>query len=87
MRLTPWIETPPGRRGATGPLPLAPPLAVGGCAGGTQPGANHGTKSGGQGAQSCWEQIRLDYPAFTYSGINSTTSPLPPVAVEYNDAP
>jgi hypothetical protein len=57
------------------------------CSGGSQPGANHVTKSGGQGAQSCWEQIRLDYSAFSYSGVNGTTSPLPAVAVEYNDTP
>jgi hypothetical protein len=57
------------------------------CSGGTQPAANHVTKSGGQGAQSCWEQIRLDYAAFTFSGASGTSSPLPPVAVEYNDTP
>jgi hypothetical protein len=57
------------------------------CSGGTQPAANHATKSGGQGAQSCWEQIRLDYPGFTYSGVNGTSSPLPPLEVEYNDTP
>lgn len=57
------------------------------CSGGSLPAANHTVKSGGQGAQSCWEQIRLDYPAFSFSGANGTTSPLPPVAVEYNDTP
>ena len=57
------------------------------CSGGSQPSANHVTKSGGQGAQSCWEQIRLDYPGFGYSGVNGTSSPLPALEVEYNDTP
>ena len=57
------------------------------CSGGSQPSPNHVPKGGGQGAQSCWEQIRLDYPSFLFSGISSTSSPLPPLEVEYNDAP
>jgi len=57
------------------------------CSGGTLPNANHVTKNGGQGAQSCWEQIKLDYPSFNYGGINSTSSPTPSLAVEYNDTP
>jgi hypothetical protein len=57
------------------------------CSGGDQPSANHVTKSGGQGAQSCWQQIKVDYANFSYGGINTTASPLPPVAVEYNDTP
>jgi hypothetical protein len=57
------------------------------CSGGPLPAANHSTKSGGQGATSCWEQILRDYPAFTFSGVSSTTSPTPPLEVEYNDTP
>ena len=57
------------------------------CSGGSLPSANHMTKSGGQGAQSCWEQIRADYANFSYAGVNGTPSPLPPVAVEYTDTP
>ena len=57
------------------------------CSGGSLPSANHVTKNGGQGAQSCWEQIKVDYPNFNYSGINSTSSPTPPLAVEYTDTP
>jgi hypothetical protein len=57
------------------------------CSGGTLPNPDHVTKNGGQRAQSCWEQIRKDYPSFNYAGINTTTSPTPPVAVEFNDTP
>src|SRR5205085_12618392 len=45
------------------------------CSGGSLPGANHVPKSGGQGAQSCWDQIRKDYPNFGYAGIIATNSP------------
>lgn len=57
------------------------------CSGGSLPSPDHAPKNGGQGAVSCWEQIRKDYPAFTFGGISGTSSPLPPMAVEYNDAP
>ena len=57
------------------------------CSGGSLPNPDHVTKNGGQGAQSCWEQIRKDYPAFSYSGINTTPSPPPALAVEFNDTP
>lgn len=50
-------------------------------------GDNHATKNGGQGATSCWGQILRDYPAFTFSGVSSTSSPTPPLEVEYNDTP
>jgi hypothetical protein len=48
---------------------------------------NHVTKNGGQGAQSCWEQIKQDYPNFNFSGSSTTPSPTPALAVEYNDTP
>jgi hypothetical protein len=57
------------------------------CSGGSLPSPNHTTKDGGQGATSCWEQIRKDYPAFTFGGTSNTPTPLPPLAVEYNDQP
>jgi hypothetical protein len=57
------------------------------CSGGSLPSPNHVTKNGGQGAESCWEQIRKDYPAFSYSGTNTTPSATPPLAVEFNDTP
>jgi hypothetical protein len=57
------------------------------CSGGSLPASNHVTKNGGQGAQSCWEQIKKDYPAFSFSGASATASPTPSVAVEYNDTP
>jgi len=57
------------------------------CSGGALPAPNHTTKNGGQGAQSCWEQIKKDYPGFNFNGVSSTTSPTPPVAVEFNDTP
>jgi hypothetical protein len=57
------------------------------CSGGSLPSPNHVTKNGGQEATSCWEQIRKDYPAFTFGGSSTTSSPLPPLAVEYNDTP
>jgi len=57
------------------------------CSGGSLAAPNHVTKSGGQGAQSCWEQILKDYPAFHFSGASSTASPTPTLAVEYNDTP
>jgi len=57
------------------------------CSGGTLPAPNHVTKDGGQGATSCWEQIRKDYPAFTFNGSSRTSAPLPPLAVEYTNEP
>jgi hypothetical protein len=57
------------------------------CSGGTLPNPDHVTKSGGQGAQSCWEQILKDYPNFAFSGVSSTPSPTPALAVEYSDTP
>ena len=57
------------------------------CSGGSQANPNHVTKNGGQGAQSCWEQIRKDYPNFNFSGVSTTASPTPPLTVEYNDTP
>jgi hypothetical protein len=57
------------------------------CSGGPLAAPNHVPRNGGQGAQSCWEQIRLDYPAFSFSGTSRTSSPLPPLEVEYNDNP
>jgi hypothetical protein len=57
------------------------------CSGGSLPAPNHVTKNGGQGAQSCWEQIRLDYPNFSYSGSNTSSSATPAMAVEYSDTP
>lgn len=57
------------------------------CSGGTLPAANHTTKDGGQEATSCWEQILKDYPAYHFGGSSNTSTPLPPLAVEYNDTP
>lgn len=57
------------------------------CSGGSLPAPNHTTKDGGQGATSCWEQIRKDYPSFTFGGTSNTPTPLPPLTVEYNDQP
>jgi len=57
------------------------------CSGGSLASPNHVTKSGGQGAESCWEQIKIDYPNFNYAGINATSSPTPALSVEYNDTP
>lgn len=57
------------------------------CSGGVLPSPDHRAKNGGQGAVSCWEQIRKDYPAYTFGGRSSTNSPLPPLAAEYNDVP
>jgi hypothetical protein len=57
------------------------------CSGGTLPAPNHVMKNGGQGATSCWEQIQKDYPAFAFNGSSRTSTPLPPLAVEYNDEP
>jgi len=36
---------------------------------------------------SCWTQIRADYPAFSYSNVNTTLLPLPDPVVEYTDTP
>ena len=57
------------------------------CSGAPLPAPNHTTKNGGQGATSCWEQVLKDYPAFTFGGNSGTSTPLPPLAVEYNDDP
>lgn len=57
------------------------------CSGGSLPSPNHVTKNGGQESTSCWEQILKDYPAFTFGGSSATPTPLPPLAVEYNDQP
>jgi hypothetical protein len=57
------------------------------CSGGTLPSPNHVTKNGGQGAQSCWQQIKLDYPNFNFAGNNTTSSPTPALNVEFNDTP
>jgi hypothetical protein len=57
------------------------------CSGGALPAPNHVTKNGGQGATSCWEQIKKDYPNFSFSGSSTTAAPTPPLAVEYNDTP
>lgn len=57
------------------------------CSGGSLPAANHLTKNGGQGATSCWEQILKDYPNFHFGGSSTTPTPLPSLAVEYNDQP
>jgi hypothetical protein len=57
------------------------------CSGGSLPSPNHTPKDGGQGTTSCWEQIRKDYPTFTFGGSSNTSTPLPPLAVEYNDSP
>jgi len=57
------------------------------CSGGTLPSPDHVTKSGGQEATSCWEQILKDYPAFHFGGSSNASAPLPPLSVEYNDDP
>lgn len=57
------------------------------CSGGSLPSPNHVTKDGGQGATSCWEQVLKDYPSFHFGGSSTTATPLPPLAVEYNDTP
>jgi len=36
---------------------------------------------------SCWTQIRLDYPAFSYANFNTTPLPPPDPDVEYTDVP
>ena len=35
--------------------------------------------------QSCWEQIILDYPAFSYGGMDSTLVTTPAVTLNYNN--
>ena len=57
------------------------------CSGGSLPSPNHMTKNGGQGSTSCWEQVLKDYPNYHFGGSSTTATPLPPVAVEYNDTP
>ena len=57
------------------------------CSGGSLPSPDHVTKSGGQEATSCWEQILKDYPAYHFGGSSNASSPLPALSVEYNDEP
>jgi hypothetical protein len=57
------------------------------CSGGSLPSGDHRAKSGGQGSQSCWEQILGDYPNFTYQGSNRAASAPAAPEVEYNDTP
>jgi hypothetical protein len=57
------------------------------CSGGSMAAPNHVPKNGGQGGQSCWEQIRLDYPSYGFAGVSATPSPLPALEVEYIDTP
>jgi hypothetical protein len=57
------------------------------CSGGPLAAPNHVPKNGGQGGQSCWEQISHDYPSFLFGGVSRTSSPLPALTVEYNDTP
>ncbi|MBI4566319.1 MAG: hypothetical protein HY716_16670 [Planctomycetes bacterium] len=37
--------------------------------------------------RSCWEQILIDYPGFTYSSLNVAAAPPPDPTVEYVDMP
>jgi hypothetical protein len=37
--------------------------------------------------RSCWEQILLDYPNFTYAGTNTASTPVPITTVEFHDTP
>lgn len=46
---------------------------------------NHLTQPGQP--RSCWEQILIDYPDFSYAGTNTAPGPPPAPTVEYTDVP